>query len=54
MEIMDSAVPEFDHVCRLCKWYAEETEVCVNDQSDHLADYVMPCNVCKEWEAKDD
>lgn len=45
---------EFDHVCRLCKWYAEETGVCVNDASDWLADFVLPNNVCPEWEAKND
>lgn len=44
----------FDHVCRLCKWYAEETGVCVNYASDWLADFVLPNNVCPEWEGKKD
>ena len=47
---MDSAA----QVCKNCKWFAEETEVCVNDQSDHLADFVMPDDVCDEWEGNDD
>ena len=49
-EAMDSAA----QVCKNCKWFAEETEVCVNDQSDHLADFVMPDDVCDEWEGNDD
>lgn len=42
-----------DRVCRLCKWFAEETEVCVNDESDHLADFVLPDDVCDKWEGND-
>lgn len=39
--------------CRNCKWYTEDAEVCVNDASDHLADFVMPDDGCEEWEGKD-
>lgn len=40
--------------CKTCKWYAENAEVCVNDASEHLADFVMPEDGCGEWEEKED
>ena len=38
--------------CYGCKWFARETYVCVNDASDHRADFVMPDEYCSEWEKK--
>lgn len=40
--------------CGSCKWYAEPEGVCVNDQSEHVADFVWDECGCKEWEKKDD
>lgn len=40
--------------CATCKWRSDDfTSVCVNDASDHLADFVMPEDGCEEWEGKD-
>lgn len=39
--------------CANCKWYTEDAEVCVNDASDHLADFVAPDDGCEAWEEKD-
>ena len=39
-------------MCYSCKWFARETFVCVNDASDHCADFVMPDKCCSEWEGK--
>ena len=36
-----------------CKWYAEPEGVCVNDQSEHVADFVWDERGCKEWEKKE-
>lgn len=39
--------------CGSCKWYAAEPEgVCVNDQSEHVADFVWDERGCKEWEMR--
>ena len=39
--------------CKNCKWRSDDfTSVCVNDASDHLADYVMADDVCECWEGK--
>lgn len=38
--------------CGSCKWYAEPEDVCVNDQSEHVADFVWDERGCKEWEKK--
>jgi hypothetical protein len=40
--------------CGSCKWYAEPEGVCVNDQSEHVADFVWDKRGCKEWEKKDE
>lgn len=40
--------------CGSCKWYAEPDGVCVNDQSEHVADFVWDKRGCKEWEKKDE
>lgn len=40
--------------CGSCKWYAEFEGVCVNDQSEHVADFVWDERGCKEWEKKDE
>ena len=42
------------HKCKHCKWYTEDAEVCVNDASDHLADFVLPSDGCEEWEGEDE
>ena len=36
--------------CGSCKWYAKPEGVCVNDQSEHAADFVWDERGCKEWE----
>lgn len=41
--------------CATCKWRSDGfTSVCVNDRSDRLADFVMPDEVCDEWEEADE
>ena len=40
--------------CGSCKWYAEPEGVCVNDQSEHVADFVWDERGCNEWEKKDE
>ena len=40
--------------CGSCKWYAEPEDVCVNDKSEHVADFVWDERGCEEWEKKDD
>lgn len=38
--------------CGTCKWYPDVfTGVCVNDASDHCADFVRLVDVCEQWEA---
>ena len=39
-----------DKQCRFCRWWADETEVCVNDASEHLADFTSGYDTCEEWE----
>lgn len=39
--------------CGSCKWYAEPEGVCVNDQSEHVADFVRDECGCKEWEKRE-
>ena len=40
--------------CATCKWRSDEyTSVCVNDESDHLADFVEASQSCPVWEAKE-
>lgn len=39
--------------CGSCKWYAEPEGVCVNDQSEHVADFVWDERGCKEWEKRE-
>lgn len=37
--------------CKTCKWRSDEyTSVCVNDESDYLADFVEADFVCDKWE----
>nr|DAU44138.1 MAG TPA: hypothetical protein [Caudoviricetes sp.] len=40
--------------CDSCKWYAETEGVCVNDQSECVADFVWDERGCKEWEKRDE
>lgn len=40
--------------CNNCKWYEADDYVCVNAESDHCADFVMPNEICMEWEQKED
>nr|DAP01200.1 MAG TPA: hypothetical protein [Caudoviricetes sp.] len=39
--------------CGSCKWYAEPEGVCVNDQSERVADFVWDERGCKEWEKRE-
>lgn len=42
-------------VCETCKWRSDDfTSVCVNDESDNLADFVGADDTCDKWEAKCD
>lgn len=43
----------FTPSCGSCKWYAEPEGVCVNDQSEHVADFVWDERGCKEWEKRE-
>ena len=44
---------ECEHVCRDCKWLSDSyTSACVNDASDHCADYVAADGTCPEWEGR--
>ena len=39
------------HICANCEWRSDEfTSVCVNDASDHLADFVEAEGTCECWE----
>lgn len=38
--------------CGSCKWYAEPEGVCVNDQSEHVADFVWDERGCKNGRRK--
>ena len=41
--------------CKTCRWRSDSfISVCVNDESDHLADFVEADTVCPEWEGKDE
>ncbi len=54
MEKVVSDRPEFfDGLCASCKWRSDDfTSVCVNDASDHLADFVAWNDFCEKWEEK--
>lgn len=44
-----------DKRCENCKWRSDEfTSVCVNDESDHLADFVEAGGTCDYWEEMTD
>ena len=37
--------------CETCRWRSDDfTSVCVNADSDHVADFVSAIDVCDEWE----
>lgn len=36
--------------CSNCKWFASDVYVCVNDKSEHCADFVMENDTCICWE----
>lgn len=39
--------------CATCKWWSDEyTSVCVNDESDSLADFVEMNDSCEYWEER--
>ena len=39
--------------CASCKWWSDEyTSVCVNDESDSLADFVEMNDSCEHWEER--
>lgn len=44
----ESCKNKSDPSCGSCKWYAEPEGVCVNDQSEHVADFVWDERGCKE------
>ena len=51
----DVAVEELKNkrVCANCKWRSDEfTSVCVNDESEHLADFVTGNMTCEKWEQR--
>lgn len=42
-------------VCETCKWRSDDfRSVCVNDESDNLADFVDANDTCDKWEGKCD
>ena len=42
-------------ICRTCKYRSDAfTSVCVNPESKHVADFVMPDNTCEMWLAERD
>ena len=46
---------EVNRICLTCKWRSDShTSVCVNDCSDHLADFVMADETCEMWEKKNE
>lgn len=39
--------------CATCKWWSDEyASVCVNDESDSLADFVEMNDSCEHWEER--
>ncbi len=41
--------------CKNCHYRSDDfTSVCVNADSDRVADFVMPDDWCEEWEGNDD
>ena len=38
-----------DKVCRTCKYWAVNEEVCTNADSDNVADFVLAEDTCPEW-----
>ena len=38
--------------CSKCKWFASDVYVCVNDKSEHRAEFVMENDTCIYWENK--
>lgn len=43
------------HVCANCRWRSDEfTSVCVNDESERLADFVSADNTCPKWQCEVD
>lgn len=44
-----------DKRCSNCKWRSDTfTSVCMNDESDHLADFVEADQTCECWEQKNE
>ena len=45
-------------ICGTCRWHKHEDIsdgwVCVNDQSDHCADWTDYNDACDKWEGKKD
>lgn len=40
--------------CGGCRWMDEETGVCVNADSENVADFVSESDWCEKWEEKED
>lgn len=41
-----------ENCCKACEWYCEFEGVCVNGDSDHVADFINPESYCDEFEEK--
>jgi len=41
-----------DKICRNCEFYDKEYEVCVNADSEKVADFVLSGDSCEAWETK--
>lgn len=40
--------------CANCKWYEDCQGVCLNGDSEYLAEFTDPEDVCEEWEEQDE
>ena len=40
--------------CGTCRWWErdEDDHICVNEESENLADWTEWNNICEEWEGK--
>ena len=51
---------EAEKICGTCRWHQKdntdpgEAWICVNDKSDHCADWTDYRDVCEEWEVRND
>ena len=40
--------------CRTCRWWDEFAGACCNGESDNVAEFMQPEDMCKRWEEQDD